>query len=159
VVSRNRWKSVADLNTNLDPALPPVACVAGEVSQVVLDLIVNAADAIADAQAGRAGAKGLITIATRLVDDSVEVRVSDTGTGIPPEVRSRVFDPFFTTKEVGKGSGQALALAYATIVRKHHGAIDFETTDGAGTTFLVRLPAARPQGEANRARAAVCTEP
>jgi PAS domain S-box-containing protein len=159
LVSRNRWKYVADLNTSLDPALPPVACVAGEVSQVLLNLIVNAADAIADAQKDRAGAKGVITISTRVRDGSAEVRVSDSGTGIPPEVRSRIFDPFFTTKEVGRGSGQGLALAYATVVQKHRGAIDFETTAGVGTTFIILLPftPARPHDDGSPE--ALCAEP
>lgn len=148
LVSRNRWKYVADLKTNLDPALPRVACAAGEVSQVVLNLIVNAADAIADTQKNPSDPKGVITITTRVHDGAAEIRVGDTGTGIPPEVRSRVFDPFFTTKEVGRGSGQGLALAHATVVQKHRGTIDFETAVGVGTTFIVRLPMVRPQQQA-----------
>lgn len=140
LVSRNRWKLVADLNTDLDPALPLVACVAGEVSQVFLNLIVNAADAITDALRDRPGPKGVITITTRVMESFAEVRVSDSGTGIPPDVRNRVFDPFFTTKDVGKGSGQGLALAYATVVQKHHGTIHFESTVGVGTAFIIRLP-------------------
>jgi signal transduction histidine kinase len=159
LVSRNQWKYVADLNTSLDPALPLVACVAGEVSQVLLNLVVNAADAITEAQAGHAGAKGVITITTRVIDGSAEVRVSDSGTGIPPEVRGRIFDPFFTTKDVGRGSGQGLALAYATVVQKHHGTIDFETAVGVGTTFIVRLPIASPHERASDAAEDACAEP
>jgi len=140
LLSRNQWKYVANLKMDLDPALPLVGCLAGELGQVLLNLIVNAADAITDAEKDRPGDTGVITITTRLVDNSAEIRLSDSGTGIPLDVRSRIFDPFFTTKDVGKGSGQGLALAYATVVRKHHGTIDFETTVGVGTTFTVRLP-------------------
>jgi two-component system NtrC family sensor kinase len=140
LISRHQWKYVADVNVDLDPGLPFVACLAGEVSQVLLNLIANAADAITDAQKDSPGAKGVMTIKTRLVDNSAEVRLSDSGVGIPLDIRSKIFDPFFTTKDVGKGSGQGLALAYATIVQKHHGTIDLETTVGVGTTFIVRLP-------------------
>jgi PAS domain S-box-containing protein len=139
LVSRNQWSHVAELNTNLDPAIPLVECVAGEINQVLLNLIVNATDAISVAQKGRPGARGVITICTRAVDGCAEIRISDSGTGIPPDLRSRIFDPFFTTKEVGQGSGQGLALTHA-VVQKHHGTIDFETTVGVGTTFIIRLP-------------------
>ena len=157
LVSRNQWKYVADLHTNLDVALPSVACVAGEVSQVLLNLLVNAADAITDAQRDRPGAKGVITITTSVVGESAEVRVSDSGTGIPPEVRARIFDPFFTTKDVGHGSGQGLALAYATVVQKHQGTIDVETTVGIGTTFIIGLPLRGPRGQDSAALEAVCS--
>ena len=140
LLSRNQWKYVADLNTDLAPALPFVPCFAGEMSQVFLNLIVNAVDAITDALKERPGAKGVIAITTRVVDNCAEIRISDSGTGIPPDVRSRIFDPFFTTSDVGKESGQGLARAHATVVRKHQGTIDFETTVGVGTTFIIRLP-------------------
>jgi len=140
LLTRNHWNCLADLTLDLDPGLPLVACVAGEISQVTLDLIVNAADAIKDALRERPGARGKIIITTRVAGGCAEVRISDSGMGIPFEVRSKIFDPFFTTKDVGQGSGQALALAYASVVQKHHGALDFVTTVGAGTTFVVRLP-------------------
>jgi len=70
----------------------------------------------------------------------VEIRISDTGTGIPEEIRHRIFEPFFTTKEVGRGSGQGLAIAHSTIVKKHGGELKFETEVGRGTTFIIRLP-------------------
>jgi PAS domain S-box-containing protein len=145
-VSRNEWKYVADLNMQLDPHLPQVVCLPGEVNQVVLNLVVNAAHAIAD-QVAEGGEKGLITVSTRRDGDFVEIRVGDTGTGIPEHVRSRIFDPFFTTKDVGKGSGQGLAIAHGVVVDKHKGTIDFETEMGKGTTFIVRLPLAGPQGQ------------
>jgi PAS domain S-box-containing protein len=140
LVSRNKWKDAADLRVVLDPALPPVACVAGQMGQVFLNLIVNAADAVIDAMNGNRGRKGTIRITSKHEGAVVEVRVSDTGIGIPEAVRPKIFDPFFTTKDIGRGSGQGLAIAHAIVVQKHHGHIDFETAVGSGTTFIVRLP-------------------
>jgi signal transduction histidine kinase len=137
-VAHNEWKYVADLKTNLETSLPPVPCFAGEFQQVMLNLLVNAAHAIGDMQ-GHNG-KGTITITTTHDRDCAEIRVQDSGTGIAEEFRPRIFEPFFTTKEVGKGTGQGLALAHAVIVKKHHGNIWFETEVGKGTTFIVRLP-------------------
>jgi signal transduction histidine kinase len=146
IVSRNRWKDAAELHVELDPALPPVACVAGELSQVFLNLIVNAADAVVDTVIGRRGQKGTIRITSRRKGEFVEVRVSDSGIGIPEAVQPKIFDPFFTTKDIGRGSGQGLAIAHAIVVQKHHGHIDFETASGAGTTFIVRLPIEQTNG-------------
>ena len=102
--------------------------------------MVNAAHAIGDVVKTQPGAKGTITVRTRHEGDSVEVRVTDTGTGILEIHRSKIFDPFFTTKQVGKGTGQGLAIVYTSVVRKHGGTIRFETEVGRGTTFIVRLP-------------------
>jgi len=140
LVSRNEWKNVAELNTDMDPDLPPVLCMPGEFNQAILNLIVNAAHAIAEAVAKNSGAKGEITVSTRRDGDWVEIRVRDTGTGIPEEVQPSIFNPFFTTKAVGKGTGQGLAIAHAAIVQKHGGTISFETAMGVGTTFQIRLP-------------------
>ncbi len=140
VVSRNEWKYVADLTSDLDPDLPPVYCMIGEINQVVLNLIINAAHAIADAARSDPGRKGLITLGTKRDGPWVEIRVEDNGMGIPPEVQPRIFDPFFTTKEVGKGSGQGLAIARSVVVEKHKGQLFFETEPGQGTSFHVRLP-------------------
>ncbi len=145
-VSRNEWKYVAEVETDLDPSLPPVLCRVGELNQVFLNLIVNAAHAIAD-KVGDSGKKGTIRVSTRRHGDTVEVRVSDDGTGIPPEIQPRIFDPFFTTKEVGAGTGQGLAIARSTIVKGHGGELTFETVPGEGTTFIVRLPIEPPEGE------------
>jgi PAS domain S-box-containing protein len=145
VISRNKWKGVADFKTSLDLELPAVPCVAGELSQVFLNLIINAADAIGDAIQDGAPQKGTIWITSRRDGDFAEVRVRDSGTGIPPAVRPRIFDPFFTTKDVGQGSGQGLAISYAIVVQKHQGTIEFETTVGVGTTFIIRLPIRRPE--------------
>jgi signal transduction histidine kinase len=138
-ISRGEWKTVADLDLDLDPELPEVECVPGEMSQVLLNLIVNAAHAIAELGADDEQ-KGKIAISTRAQGDRVTIAISDTGKGIPPEIRSRIFEPFFTTKEVGKGTGQGLAVAYEIIVRQHRGTIEFESELGRGTTFKVCLP-------------------
>jgi PAS domain S-box-containing protein len=140
IVARSEWKYVADLETDFDPSLPMIPCLPGEFNQVILNLIVNAAHAVADVAQRGGREKGLITVQTRDTADSVEVRIRDTGTGIPEHVRSRIFDPFFTTKEIGKGTGQGLAIARSVVVDKHSGSIQFETEHGKGTTFIVRLP-------------------
>ncbi len=139
-VSRNEWKYVADTVTEFDPELPLVPCLPGEFNQVILNLVVNAAHAIADVVQDGSRRKGKITVSTRQLSDWVEIRVQDTGTGIPKPARDRVFEPFFTTKPVGKGTGQGLAIARSVVVDKHGGTISFETEEGRGTTFLVRLP-------------------
>jgi PAS domain S-box-containing protein len=138
-VARNEWKYVAEMETDLDPSLPMVPCLLGEFNQVILNLIINAAHSIADVLNDRSLMKGRIKISTRHTGDWAEVQIRDSGSGIPEEIRSRIFDPFFTTKEVGKGTGQGLAISHA-VVEKHGGAISFETEEGRGTTFTVRLP-------------------
>ena len=140
-VSRSEWKYVADAVTDLDPNIPPVVCLPGECNQVFLNLIINAAHAVADKlRDGSTSEKGTITVATRRDGDWVEIRVRDTGTGIPEEIRAKVLDPFFTTKEVGRGTGQGLAIAHSVVVDKHGGTLTFDTEVGRGTTFMVRLP-------------------
>jgi signal transduction histidine kinase len=139
-VATNEWKYVAEMETVFDPDLPLVRCLRDEVSQVILNLIVNAAHAIDAVVLGGTNGKGTIKIETAHDESWAEIRVSDTGCGIPEKARDRVFDPFFTTKPVGKGTGQGLAIAYSVIVDKHGGEIFFETELGRGTTFVVRLP-------------------
>jgi signal transduction histidine kinase len=139
-VATNEWKYVAEIVTAFDPDMPAVRCMRDEINQVVLNLIVNAAHAIDEVTVGGSRGKGTITVATRCSDGWAEIRVSDTGCGIPDHARNRVFDPFFTTKPVGKGTGQGLAIAYSVIVDKHRGEIGFDTAVGKGTTFVVRLP-------------------
>jgi PAS domain S-box-containing protein len=138
-VARNEWKYTAEVVTNLEADLPAVPGLAGELNQVFLNLLVNAAHAVQSVP-GSEGHKGTITFATRRIEDSVEVRITDTGCGIPEAVRGRIFDPFFTTKPVGQGTGQGLAIAHAVVVKRHGGAITFESQVGKGTTFVVRLP-------------------
>jgi PAS domain S-box-containing protein len=139
-VARNEWKYVAELETEFDPSLPMVPCLPWEFNQVILNLIVNAAHAIADAVRQEGTQKGRIKVWTRNYLEWTEIRVQDTGSGIPEKIRSRVFDPFFTTKEIGKGTGQGLAIARSVVVDKHGGTIHFETEEGKGTTFIIRLP-------------------
>jgi two-component system, NtrC family, sensor kinase len=140
IVAKNEWKHVADLQLDFDWSLPPVLLLRNEFSQVMFSLIVNAAHAIAASLPAGSADKGKIVISTKALGADVEVRISDNGTGIPEHVRSRVFEPFFTTKEVGKGTGQGLAIAYWVVVDKHGGTISFESREGRGTTFIVTLP-------------------
>ncbi|MEN6356464.1 MAG: ATP-binding protein [Armatimonadota bacterium] len=143
-VSRHEWKYVAILETKLDPNLPLVPCMINDLNQVVLNLIVNASHAITDAREARGTEeKGIITVSTLHAGDWAEIRVSDTGTGIPEAIRQRIFEPFFTTKSVGKGTGQGLAMARSIVVNKHNGTISFESKEGEGTTFIIRIPLMR----------------
>jgi len=142
-VARNEWKYVADLETHFAPDLPLVLCHAGEFNQVILNLLINAAQAIAQAVGDSSPGKGKIVVSTTHDEDWAEISISDTGTGIPEAVRSRVFEPFFTTKPVGKGTGQGLALAHTAIVRRHGGKIWFDSEVGKGTTFYIRMPLAQ----------------
>jgi signal transduction histidine kinase len=138
VVARNELKYVADVETAFAD-LPPVMCHLGDLNQVFLNLLVNAAHSIGEIVA-KTGKKGRIRVETKEEGESVVVAISDTGAGIPPEIRSRIFEPFFTTKGVGKGTGQGLALARAVIVEKHGGSLTFESEVGKGSTFCIRIP-------------------
>ena len=139
-VSRNEWKYVSDVELELADNLPPVMCLAGELNQVVLNMIVNASHAIGDVVGGSGTEKGTITIKTLQDGDWVEIHIADTGAGIPEEIRQRVFDPFFTTKEVGRGTGQGLAIAHNVVTDKHGGTISVQSEVGKGTEFTIRLP-------------------
>jgi PAS domain S-box-containing protein len=139
-VARNEWKYVAEMETDFDASLPLVPCLPGELNQVILNLIINAAHAIADVIAENSTEKGLIKVSTRLKENWAEIQISDSGPGIPEEIRHRIFDPFFTTKEVGKGTGQGLAISHTVIVEKHGGTLNLETQEGKGTTFSIYLP-------------------
>jgi signal transduction histidine kinase len=138
VIAKNEYKYVAEIDAQLGE-LPPVSCHLGEINQVILNLLVNASHAIADVVKGTENL-GKITVCTRLDGDEVELSIADTGTGIPETERDKIFEPFFTTKEVGKGTGQGLSHAHSVIVKKHAGTLRFETEDGKGTTFFIRLP-------------------
>jgi PAS domain S-box-containing protein len=139
-VAKGEWKHVAEVVTELSPEIPHVMGMSGELKQVILNLIVNAAQAIGDAAKKGAVEKGQIIITTKRDGDAVEISVKDTGTGIPDDVRSRIFEPFFTTKPLGKGTGQGLALAHSIVVNRHQGKIWFDSQLGKGTTFFVRIP-------------------
>lgn len=140
MISKGRWKYSAELTLDLEEPLVDVKALPAEFSQVLLNLIVNAADAIATKNGENSGVLGLIKVSTRVEDDGVRIDVQDTGTGIPDDVKRRVFDPFFTTKEVGKGTGQGLAITYDVVVNKHGGRIGLTTEVGVGSTFSVWIP-------------------
>ena len=139
-VARNEWKYVAEMATDFDASLPLVPCLPGEFNQVILNLIINAAHAIGDGLAKHSTEKGRITVTTRLKDNWAEIQINDTGAGIPEEIRHRIFDPFFTTKEVGRGTGQGLAISHSVITEKHGGTLNLETQAGNGTTFSICIP-------------------
>lgn len=143
-VASNEWKYVAEVVTNYDRSLPLVPCLIGEFNQVILNMIVNAAHAISDVTAEGGLGKGKITITTKNMGSCAEVRISDTGCGMTENIRKKIFDPFFTTKEVGKGTGQGLAISHTVIVEKHKGTIDVSSEVGTGTTFVICLPIDRP---------------
>ncbi|HEY3731678.1 MAG TPA: PAS domain-containing protein [Steroidobacteraceae bacterium] len=138
VMTRAEYKYVAEVRTELSP-LPPVRCHAGELNQVLLNLLVNAAHAITDV-VGSSGCKGQITVSTRVDGDAVLISVADTGGGIPESIRHRIYEPFFTTKELGRGTGQGLAISHNIVVKRHGGSIDCDSQLGRGTVFHVRLP-------------------
>ena len=137
-VARNEYRYVADVEENYG-RISEVACNLGDINQVLLNLIVNAAHAIEDKVEGTEE-RGLIKLTTRQRGERVVIEVSDTGSGIDPEIAERIFDPFFTTKKVGKGTGQGLAIAHTLIREKHHGDLEYETEVGVGTTFRIILP-------------------
>jgi PAS domain S-box-containing protein len=140
VVASNEYKYVADVEMEL-AELPPVVCDGGDINQVFLNLVVNAAHAIDDVTSD--GERGVICLRTTVDGDHVRISVADTGSGIPSAVAGRIYDPFFTTKDVGRGTGQGLAIARRIVVERHGGTLSFETEQGHGTTFHVRLPVGR----------------
>ncbi|MCC7382193.1 MAG: hypothetical protein IT384_10205 [Deltaproteobacteria bacterium] len=151
-IARNEYKFVAELETDFGE-LPPVLCLAGELNQAVLNIVVNAAQAIGDV-ADRGENKGRITVRTRRDGTDAVVTIADTGGGIPDAIRGRIFEPFFTTKEVGKGTGQGLSIARSVIVDRHGGRLTFETEVGSGTTFFIRVPISGGAARAPTAQAA-----
>jgi len=136
VVARSEYRDVADVETDF-AELPRVVCHGGQINQVVLNLVVNAAHAISD---NCKGARGKIIVRTREENGRAVISIEDTGGGIPEAIRARIFDPFFTTKEVGRGTGQGLSVSRNVVVKGHGGELDFITELGKGTTFFVRLP-------------------
>lgn len=138
IVCHNAYKYVALMETEYGE-IPAINVYPGDIGQVIVNLVVNAAHAIADKK-GDSPELGTIRICTSCKDNVVSISVSDTGGGIPEGVRQRIFDPFFTTKDVGRGSGQGLAISRTIIHDKHQGEITFESNPGEGTTFFIRLP-------------------
>ena len=139
-ISRNEWKYVSEMVTNFDPSLGLVPCYPDEFNQVILNLITNASHAIGKVVTEGVQDKGTITIETRKENDKALISISDTGTGIPNSIKDKIFDHFFTTKEVGRGTGQGLSISRTIIVEKHKGSLSFDTQEGKGTTFFIRLP-------------------
>jgi len=134
-ITRNQWSNVAEMDLDQDEGLPCVPCPPSEFNQVMLSLIVNAAQAIEES-----GTQGRIGIKTHAEGDVVVIAVSDTGCGIAEENLEKIFEPFFTTKEVGRGTGQGLAIVHAIVTKRHGGSIAVESVVGEGTTFTIRLP-------------------
>jgi signal transduction histidine kinase len=158
IVCRGEYKHAALVR--FEPGdLPPVVCHIGDMQQVLTNLVVNAAHAIAEARRGT-GARGTIAIRTWTDGDDALISVTDDGAGMTPEVQERIFEPFFTTKEIGKGTGQGLAIARAIVVDTHGGRLTFESEAGRGTTFLVRVPirGREPQATAADASSAASAE-
>lgn len=144
LVAASSLQDVADVECEYGE-IPAVPCSLIDLNQVLLNLLVNAADAITEL-VGDSGLRGRIRLTTRRRGDGVEISIADTGAGIAAEHEGHVFDPFFTTKEVGRGTGQGLSVAHAVIVDRHRGELSFETVPGAGTTFRIWLPVHAPVG-------------
>jgi signal transduction histidine kinase len=143
-VARNELKYVAEVRVEYG-SLPTVKCFPAAISQVVLNLLVNAAYAVGQAH-DTTGERGQIGLRTWAEGTQVCINITDTGPGIPRDVLPRIFQPFFTTKPFGCGTGQGLAMAWATVVDRHAGRIDVSTSD-AGTSFTIKLPRQRDSGE------------
>ncbi|WP_410013515.1 sensor histidine kinase [Sodalis sp. C49] len=139
-VARNEWKYVAELETRFEDDLPQLPCLRDMIGQAILNLVVNAAHAIADTIQEGVKEKGHIIVSAARNGEYIEIRVTDDGGGIPAGIRDRIFDPFFTTKAVGKGTGQGLAIVYSTVVDKHAGRVFCESEEGVGSTFILQLP-------------------
>ena len=147
IISRNEWKYIADLEYNLEEKLPLVLCLPNEIGQLILNLVINACHAIEE-KGLDSSEKGLIRVSTSRIEvdgeNWAELRVQDSGMGMPAEIKNRIFEPFFTTKPVGKGTGQGLAIVHNVVVDKHSGQIHVESEQGQGTTFIVKLPMNTP---------------
>ncbi len=140
-ISKHTWKYHSDMVTNLDPDLPEILVHPGPLNEVILNIIVNAADAIRDRIENNKNLdRGEIRIETRKKPGFAEIKIKDSGGGIPKKIQEKIFDPFFTTKSVGKGTGQGLALSYSIIKDRHNGELYFETFPGQGTSFIIQLP-------------------
>jgi PAS domain S-box-containing protein len=135
VVAHNRIKKIADLETEYAPDLPHIPCGKGELNQVFLNLLINAADAITET-----GKRGVIKISTKRKDNELIVEISDNGIGIPDEIKDKIFTPFFTTKDIGKGTGQGLSFSHRIVVERHKGKLYFESKVNEGTIFYIHLP-------------------
>ncbi len=149
-VTKNNWKNEAELTTDFDNSLPKVMCNPGELNQVFLNLIINASHSIAKVRGEQPDKKGTIIIRTQNKGEWARITIKDSGSGIPKEIHDKIFDPFFTTKDVGKGTGQGLAVSHSIIVERHKGNIFFETEKEKGTTFIIELPISGYKEETER---------
>ncbi|MFK8028956.1 MAG: ATP-binding protein [Gammaproteobacteria bacterium] len=140
IVCANRCKYSADVVTHYDPQLPLTECMPDEINQAILNIVVNAADSIQEKIDAGLTERGEISVSTYVDNGYIEIRISDTGMGVPEEIRQRVFEPFFTTKDVGMGTGQGLAITYDVVANHHNGELICESEPGQGATFRIRLP-------------------
>ncbi len=138
-ITHSEWKNVAEMQTSLDPALPRIPLFGDEMNQALLNLIVNATHAVRDKKY-ETGEMGTITITTKYRDREVVLWISDTGTGIPGSIISKIFQPFYTTKKPGEGTGQGLTMVHSIVVEKHGGTISVNSEPGAGAVFEIHLP-------------------
>jgi signal transduction histidine kinase len=150
IVSRSEWKYFSKIEKIFDDSLPMVECVAGDISQVILNIIVNSAHSIAEKYSGSDEVEGKITIKTKKINDNVLIEIADNGGGMTEDVKNKVFDHFFTTKEVGKGTGQGLSIARRLIFEKYQGSIEVQSTVGVGSMFRIRLPVIQPNNNKKR---------
>jgi len=157
VIASNEYRYVADVECDYDAAIPHVPCFVADLNQVFLNLIVNASHAIADRQQKEGtDRRGTIQVRTQARDGGVEIAISDDGCGIPDDVISRIFDPFFTTKEVGRGTGQGLAITHNILVEKHGGNVDVTSEVGAGSCFTLFVPGAPARDDSPQVEGAAC---
>lgn len=141
-LSRNRWKESATIEYDLGDGDMTLDCAPQEILRVVINLLTNAADALAEGAADREPGAGVIKVRTSKAEGQLRLSVSDNGPGVAPEVAARIFDPFFTTKQVGKGTGQGLAISHEIVATGHDGHIECSSVPGKGATFVVTLPEA-----------------
>jgi signal transduction histidine kinase len=135
VFIRSKKKDKFEIETDFCRDLPRILCYPGELIQVFMNLLINAADAVEEKDK-----PGLIKIITSYNENEVIIAIADNGCGIADEIKDNIYNPFFTTKEVGKGTGQGLALVHNIVTQRHKGRIYFESQVGEGTTFYVHLP-------------------
>ncbi|MDD3044267.1 MAG: ATP-binding protein, partial [Candidatus Delongbacteria bacterium] len=136
-ITKNVWKYVAEVETYPAENLPEITCHIGDINQVILNMITNSCDAIAEKKTEE---KGLIKISTSFDKAFIYITIEDNGAGVPTGLKEKIFQPFFTTKQIGKGTGQGLALSYDIIVNKHNGGIKVDSEHGKGTIFTIKLP-------------------
>jgi signal transduction histidine kinase len=139
ILTRDKWYPYADFGVRLGNGNKGIHCAPDEMGQVFLNLLVNAAYAVRK-KFEADGERGSINIASRTVGSLFEVKISDSGIGIKKEDYTRIFDQGFTTKQVGRVTGNGLAIVYDIVVKRHKGTIEFKSVEGKGTEFTLKLP-------------------